>query len=542
MPVLKKGVLFIDRKISRLREGGLRFLLLKVKTCLNDLCLNIFAPLAVVLRLDWPSAYFFVGKKFVKKFKGALAQAKPDLRLFRDTHDRAIAIMQQAVARTPKLDELQEWLDASKLLHGLLWIKTELGACRKICDRIVDVRRDLAEAHQLDRMNIVFLPRFLAFGALGAYEYLCTYIKAEELSGGPVKQKIILVDPKIPVNNYSYLNYWRRYVTVITDPALIDRCCALEKCLTLPLSMLMPFRGKMRLSNFLSVGLIRECWEKEGRPPLLTLSAEDAVRGQACLRELGVPEGAWFVAFHVREGSSKDKGGLSEDFRNADIGSYLSSMAAITAAGGWVIRMGDPAMQPLTPMKGVIDYAHSSRKSDWMDVFLCARSRFFVGTSSGPYTVAMAFGVPVVATNYMSSYTMYCLTSKDIVLPRICWSRSEGRYLSFHELISPPVGIATSQRIYDELGLDIIPNTAEEITEAVIEMSRKCEGSLRDSEEDALLHRDFRAFSETCSLTYGDEKIPVNARVGTAFLRKHAMLLDPARRTGRVEGGGSSLC
>ncbi len=519
--MLRKGRLFLERKMSRIREGGVRAFFLKGQACWLELCLNIFAPAAVVLGLDWPQAYVFAGKKWLTRSKKILSRPTPDLALFHEAQNKAVGLFERATARAPKLSEFLDWMDAGRILHGLWWIKGELGHSEKVCQRIIDIRRSLAQAHQLDRLNMVFFPRFLAFGALGAYEYLCTYIKAEALSDGPVKQKILLVDPGTVVNNPCYLNYWRRYVTVITNPALIGICAALEKVMLLPVSMLMPFRGKVRLSNFLTVGSIRECWDRERQAPLLTITPEDEARGRACLKELGVPPEAWFVCLHVREG------GRAENFRNADITTYAPAMEAVTAAGGWVIRMGDRQMQRLPRLSHVVDYAHSPLKSDWMDVFLSAQCRFFIGTSSGLYTVAMAFGVPVVATNYMSSYTMYCLTSKDIVLPRVCWDRREKRYLSFQELIAPPVGIAVSQRIYDELGLDIIPNTAEEIKGAVIEMLHKCDRELHYSEEDERLHQEFRLFSERCSLSYGDEKVQVNARLGTVFLRQHAALLTP---------------
>jgi len=69
--------------------------------------------------------------------------------------------------------------------------------------------------------------------------------------------------------------------------------------------------------------------------------------------------------------------------RNANISDYTDAMRAIVARGGWCIRVGDPTMRPLDPIPGVVDYARSSSKSDWMDLFLCARCRFFLGNTSG---------------------------------------------------------------------------------------------------------------------------------------------------------------
>src|SRR5256885_8476241 len=55
----------------------------------------------------------------------------------------------------------------------------------------------------------------------------------------------------------------------------------------------------------------------------------------------------------------------------------------ITRRGGWVVRLGDPTMEPFPPTPAVIDYAHSRLKSPATDVFLCGACRFFIGVASG---------------------------------------------------------------------------------------------------------------------------------------------------------------
>ena len=91
------------------------------------------------------------------------------------------------------------------------------------------------------------------------------------------------------------------------------------------------------------------------------------------LHAAGVPKGAWFVALHVREGKwDRTKTGAF-GVVNAEIGTYLSAITAITRRGGWVVRMGDPGMQPMPPVPNVLDYCHSDIRADWMDIFIAAR-------------------------------------------------------------------------------------------------------------------------------------------------------------------------
>ena len=57
---------------------------------------------------------------------------------------------------------------------------------------------------------------------------------------------------------------------------------------------------------------------------------------------LGVPDGAWYVGLHVREGGyhAEDTGDKSRH-RNAQIEDYFPAIKAVTDRGGYVIRLGD---------------------------------------------------------------------------------------------------------------------------------------------------------------------------------------------------------
>ena len=83
--------------------------------------------------------------------------------------------------------------------------------------------------------------------------------------------------------------------------------------------------------------------------------------------------------------------------------------------------MGDPSMTPLPQMDNVLDYAHSQAKSDWMDVFLCGRCRFFIGLASGLSQVAARFGVPCVYVNWISN-VLPAFSGRDLYIPKLFWS------------------------------------------------------------------------------------------------------------------------
>ena len=59
----------------------------------------------------------------------------------------------------------------------------------------------------------------------------------------------------------------------------------------------------------------------------------------------------------------------------------------------------------------MIDYACSDLRSDWMDIFLCAQCRFFIGCQSGLSAVPSVFGVPVVMTDLRMGQTPWFVFS-----------------------------------------------------------------------------------------------------------------------------------
>lgn len=148
-----------------------------------------------------------------------------------------------------------------------------------------------------------------------------------------------------------------------------------------------------------------------------------------------------------------------------------------------------------------------------------------IGTSSGMCVIASAFGIPLVMTNVLPAYGVYHFTSKDLFIPRLCFSKNKEDHLNFFELMSPPVSTATGQSHFDNRNIHIIENKADEIKALVEEMLEKCTGTLQYSEEDEILQKRFRKVTADCGKLYGDLNIVSQARIGRGFLRKHAGLL-----------------
>ena len=372
--------------------------------------------------------------------------------------------------------------------------------------------RNRPDIKLLNQLGVCFIGESHTFN-IGLMSYLDMFLKAGILGWHSHKNPILLVNERCP--NQCYLNYWRHYLpAMISDPVVKQRLS--------PISSKTEGGGFYRtpdgrlLHEIEASTEIQRQWKSEKRDPLLTLSDSDEERGRACLQKMEAPRNVWFVGLHVRE---QTEGGYCT--RNAAISNYRMAMKTITERGGWIIRMGGPSMTTLDPMDHVIDYVHTKFKSDWMDVFLWAKCRFFLGTQSGPAAIPLTFGVPSIMTDVipLSDRPWF----NDLFIPKLIWSERENRHLTFAEVISSPVGHALWPSVMDSEGCKIIDNSPEEINDLVLEMLDVLDGTQTYTEEDEHLQERFNNLEANVHREH--QKIQGIARMGQKFIRKYEYLL-----------------
>ena len=343
------------------------------------------------------------------------------------------------------------------------------------------------------------------------------YVKSGLLGWHPQYHAILLAPVK-RVANPCLLDYWRRYITIVSNPLLVKllRPLATHPLLRHTITQMSTANGNIRPRSMLWV--VQAKYEAEfGDRPLLTLSESDHERGWRCLQELGVPRDAWFVCLHVREGGYLPQ--LSyHSYRDADANTFLLASRAIAERGGWVIRVGDPTMKPLLPVEQVVDYVHTDVRSDWMDVFCLSQSRFFLGSASGPMSVAAAFGVPIAAANYGP---MGCgaYTSNALWIPKLYWSIKDHRHLAFDEVLLSPLRAFGMTEEFDAAVVSLVDNSPEDIRDLAVEMMDRLNGAIHYTAEDENLQERFKTLLEA------EPEFATGARVGREFLSRYRDLL-----------------
>lgn len=246
------------------------------------------------------------------------------------------------------------------------------------------------------------------------------------------------------------------------------------------------------------------------RPALLNIPAADAQRAATQLASLGILAKDWFVGLHVRgPGYRRDP----DDARNASISNYAEAVDEVLKRGGKVVWLGDTRTPlPDAIRSKVINYADSPQRSPMLDVFLCARSRFFVGTTSGISHVPALFGVPTLFTNTWPPFARPWRAG-DVWIPKSLVT-NHGSKVSASAMFALPQCAIQSVSELRKRGFSLIENDRAILRDAFIEMLERAEGDGEDAgrEErhvDALLS----AIGSRSS-----------ARIAKAFLRQNAFV------------------
>ncbi len=393
-------------------------------------------------------------------------------------------------------------------------------------ERYSQVRSKWLESTGYGELGLEFIWPGAVVGSLGNHFEIMNLLKANKCGLRPAIKPCLLLPKNAQLRNPALFEYFEQYLHVIQDIEVIRSLRKLESLLTLP-GFFLPFHNSAHFLD-IAANLIEIEREKQGlEPDFFQLNERHREMGAKALRRLGLPERAWYVTLHVREpgyrGETREN--TTENWRNANPLDYLKACEAVTRAGGWVFRMGDPTMISLPPTSQVIDYAHHEIRCDWMDVFLGATSRFCIGTSSGYYSIPMFFGIPVLATNFLYYCPYFGLTKQDLYLPRLLVNIKTKQTLSIEDCMSPPTSMYFLDNHYLDAGLHWVGNTPEELEAATKEMIERTDGNLPSTITDEEPQRHFKAMADACGLKYGSHPAKALAPISQDFLERHANLL-----------------
>lgn len=327
-------------------------------------------------------------------------------------------------------------------------------------------------------------------------------------------RKWVLLVPDKRIANQHLLAYWAPYFRLVRSPILAFILGSMSRWWLLRHDMKYCIRA---IGQAQRIYQVYADWAE--RPPLLSLTQDDQQWGEAMLRKLGIPPGAWFVCIHAREGGFSPIDEELHSYRNSDIAALIPAVLDIVRRGGWVVRLGDQSMAPLPALPQTIDYAHHALRSARMDVVLCAKARFILASTSGIALVGTIFGVPCALVN-MVPITALGLGSRDLSIPKLHWSLPLGRYLTFAEVFSSVVACGQYSALYQQADIRLEDNSPEDIEELVDEMFAELSGHPQTNPQQLALQQRFQNLMLPKHYSFGGA-----AKTGAHFLQRHKELL-----------------
>jgi len=284
-------------------------------------------------------------------------------------------------------------------------------------------------------------------------------------------------------------------------------------------------------------GWLRDEWIKA--KPQLKFTNEEEKKGEEILSELGLNKKDKFVCFFAKDKFYSDnpknqpvKNSFwsEKDFRNCDINNYLLAANYLTSQNIYVIRMGlhIPEKKIETQNKKIIDYTGNFRSKisdpEFADVFLPAKSKFFIGCTSGIYQFASIFNTPVASTN-MIPYGECGRNFHDIVIFKKCFDKNKNIILPISKCMQEGIvgDWLTKEKILEleEKGIFFLENDPEEILNLTIEMNERIDKQWKEEKEEKELQDKFLKITQI--LLPSGNRFP--GRVGYKFLKMNPVLL-----------------
>ena len=269
-----------------------------------------------------------------------------------------------------------------------------------------------------------------------------------------------------------------------------------------------------------------EIWAREA--PVLQFTESEVLAGKNLQRELlgddvkpfvcvGIAERVYYKQKNKSEHeveSHRDLYSCMPEWKN-----YIACTEALGKHAIKPVRMGQFVSKDLADIadSSIVDYASSAR-SEFGDVWLLANCKFVVVGATGMWWVSSAFNKPTVLTDsYTLNYSSF--GKNDLNILQLAWSRTDKKLMPFEWIIKHNEWAQVRSLI--EGDIEIVKNTAEEITEVVLEMNQRIDGTWVETDEDIELQERFKKLRQS----QPPWKVQQSVRIGAAFLRRYKHLL-----------------
>ena len=366
-------------------------------------------------------------------------------------------------------------------VHAMRYEKITKGLHDVFMHKSTDVIFGLMHSHRLGHliMNTELLLRLIQLGRLSK------------------ENKYILIGSEYPANK-QLVDMYKRHLSIIENTELF----------TCFLNYKDAFSTLEHYIDTYSLYDGTQYEELNSTNTTISFTDEEEKKGVLELEKIGIKNKDWFVCIFARDSeylkvNAPNADWSYHDYRDMDVNAYHKAIKFIIDKGGYVVRMGQIIGQKLNYRhKKMIHYGGSGLRSDFMDVYLSAKCRFYIGSPSGASEIAAtAFEVPVLTVN-ITPIGVKPLSKNALYIPQKLKQRVDNSYVSYPKIFNKFSSVEDLESMLDgnkfrESGYLYESNTEDEILDATIEMYQRVNSEYRpDAADQELLNSYFELYPE----------------------------------------------
>ena len=268
--------------------------------------------------------------------------------------------------------------------------------------------------------------------------------------------------------------------------------------------------------------------------PTLSFSKDQNIKGDKLAKEFGIEENDWFVCLHNRssiylKNLMNKKNFSHHDLRDSSFEMLYESAKLINSKGGKCLRMssGDNDQLSTNAKEYITDYA-SNWHTDFMDIYLSQKCKFFLGGPSGLISVPQIFNIPVGCTNVFP--VNITSTSKNcLFIPKLMWKIEEKRFLSYKEIIDGNLNKFLLAAQYLTHGIEVIENDSDDIrllTEDMFDLVNNKQLSTKDENKRNDFMNKYFIVNKFTNKYHNYDGLKFSGKISWRFLNKHSYLMN----------------
>jgi putative glycosyltransferase (TIGR04372 family) len=267
----------------------------------------------------------------------------------------------------------------------------------------------------------------------------------------------------------------------------------------------------------------------------ISFNDEEELRGIFFLNDFGLPAGAKFVCFTIRDSAYLDRHIAKENmlatnrwkyhsFRDGDIDKYVLAAEELARRGYYVFRMGVKVLKPFKSANPkIIDYANSKMRSDFMDIYLGAKCKFCISTDTGIDQISRIFQKPIAYIFVPLGYPYVC-NKNNLLITKHHIHKEKNKKLNLSEIFSQNLSLSFRSEEFELNKIELQENSPNEIRDLAIEMDERLNDNWDETNEDKLLQKKFWSlFNENMQKLNLKKPIhgKIKARFGAKYLREN---------------------